>query len=342
MSTEAPSKSLSGKGLMQSVGEWSARNDALSAALSELVRTHGPAVRRPRTRRRLPERRADRRLGAAHRPALDGHRSGHRRAAAVRGRTRPASRLGTRAAVPGCAFRLRIFANVYEHVAPELREPSLREMLRVLKPGGVLVGQLPNPYFPIESHSRLPFMGCLPRRLQLVYWKLSPVPWEHNFYSVTIRDLRRRAVASATSRSSSATSTTRPRSSRSGCAGLRGCSSPDARRAVGVAVRAAAPRLTDRGSGSSRRSPWRAASAAGTRGAMSGRLAGREPDDARGRRGRRGERRGRRILNAGIHEQSDCDHQQDADDGRVHDQRPYHASPGRSKVFTGQPPPRPR
>ena len=43
MSTEAPSKSLSGKGLMQSVGEWSARNDALSAALSELVRTHGPA-----------------------------------------------------------------------------------------------------------------------------------------------------------------------------------------------------------------------------------------------------------------------------------------------------------
>ena len=43
MSTETTSKSLSGKGLMQSVGEWSARNDALSAALSELVRTHGPA-----------------------------------------------------------------------------------------------------------------------------------------------------------------------------------------------------------------------------------------------------------------------------------------------------------
>ena len=63
--------------------------------------------RRPRTRRRLPERRADRRLGAAHRPALDGHRSGHRRAAAVRGRTRPAPRLGARAAVPRRAFRLR-------------------------------------------------------------------------------------------------------------------------------------------------------------------------------------------------------------------------------------------
>ena len=195
MSTEAPSKSLSGKGLMQSVGEWSARNDALSAALSELVRTHGPA---------------DGGLGLdvgcqngaltdAWERLTDLHWTGIDPGIAELRQSEAGLDLHPGWAhelpFPDAHFDCAIFANVYEHVAPELREPSLREMLRVLKPGGVLVGQLPNPYFPIESHSRLPFMGCLPRRLQLVYWKLSPVPWEHDFYSVTIRDLRSRAVA---------------------------------------------------------------------------------------------------------------------------------------------------
>ena len=88
-----------------------------------------------------------------------------------------------------------ILANVYEHIRPEDRSASLDEARRVLTPGGLLVGQLPNPYFIIESHSRLPFMGWLPYRAQLKYWKLSPVAWEHDFYSVAIRDLRRRARA---------------------------------------------------------------------------------------------------------------------------------------------------
>jgi SAM-dependent methyltransferase len=90
-------------------------------------------------------------------------------------------------------FDCVVLANVYEHVAPELRDASLLEMSRVLRPGGLLVGQLPNPYFPIESHSRLPFMGFLPYRLQLLYWRLSPVDWDHDFYVVTVRELRRRA-----------------------------------------------------------------------------------------------------------------------------------------------------
>ena len=68
-------------------------------------------------------------------------------------------------------------------------------MYRALKPGGVVVGQLPNPYFPIESHSRLPFMGWLPVRAQKVYWRLAPVPWEHDFYVVTIKHVRRDAEA---------------------------------------------------------------------------------------------------------------------------------------------------
>jgi SAM-dependent methyltransferase len=91
------------------------------------------------------------------------------------------------------SFDCVVLANVYEHIEPDLRDASLREIRRVLAPGGILVGQLPNPYFPIESHSRLPFMGWLPYRAQLFYWRLSPVPWDHDFYVVTVRDLRRRA-----------------------------------------------------------------------------------------------------------------------------------------------------
>jgi SAM-dependent methyltransferase len=87
-------------------------------------------------------------------------------------------------------FRVALFANVYEHVLPERRHASLTEIRRVLTPGGFVVGQIPNPYFPIESHSRLPFMGWLPMRAQKVYWRLSPVPWEHDFFVVTMRELR--------------------------------------------------------------------------------------------------------------------------------------------------------
>jgi len=74
-------------------------------------------------------------------------------------------------------------------------DAGLREMRRVLRPDGVVVGQIPNPYFPIESHSRLPFMGWLPMRAQKQYWKLSPVSWEHDFFVVTPKHLRRDAAA---------------------------------------------------------------------------------------------------------------------------------------------------
>jgi SAM-dependent methyltransferase len=106
-------------------------------------------------------------------------------------RLRPgrASQLG----FPDEAFDVAVFANVFEHIPPGEREVSLREIYRVLKPGGVVVGQLPNPYFPIESHSRLPFMGWLPVEWQRRYWKLAPVSWGHDFYVVTIKHLKQSA-----------------------------------------------------------------------------------------------------------------------------------------------------
>ena len=81
-------------------------------------------------------------------------------------------------------------ANVFEHIPPDERVTSLREMFRVLKPGGAVVGQIPNPYFLIESHSRLPLMGWLPTKWQHRYWRLAPVSWEHDFYVVTLKHLR--------------------------------------------------------------------------------------------------------------------------------------------------------
>jgi SAM-dependent methyltransferase len=88
------------------------------------------------------------------------------------------------------------FVNVFEHLRPEWRQATLNDIRRVLSPGGVLVGQLPNPYFPIESHSRLPFFGYVPYRLQPYYWRLSPTGWDFDtahFFSVTIKDLRKAA-----------------------------------------------------------------------------------------------------------------------------------------------------
>jgi SAM-dependent methyltransferase len=96
---------------------------------------------------------------------------------------------------PDDSFDVVMLANVYEHIFPESRVASFREMHRVLRPDGIVVGQIPNPYFPIESHSRLPFMGWLPMRAQKAYWRLSPVSWEHDFFVVTPKHLRRDAAA---------------------------------------------------------------------------------------------------------------------------------------------------
>jgi len=95
---------------------------------------------------------------------------------------------------PDSHFDLALLANVYEHIPPDLRMTSLGEINRVLTKGGILMGQLPNPRFPIEQHSRLPFMGYLPAVVREKYWRLSPVTWKSRFwYPVTMKEFKRTA-----------------------------------------------------------------------------------------------------------------------------------------------------
>ncbi len=181
-------------GLLQSPEEWTARNRALASTLSELIQSyvHVETLRaldvgcQVGTLTDLWESPPGFKWWGVD-PVLQQPMLSRKKAAEL---------------LPGWAHQLPfpashfdcvMLANVYEHIAPEQRTSSLAEIQRVLVKGGILVGQLPNPYFLIESHSRLPFMGWLPRRVQLIYWQLAPVPWKHGFYVVTMKDLKRRA-----------------------------------------------------------------------------------------------------------------------------------------------------
>ncbi len=187
------SEGLTGSGLLQSEEEWDERNRVLADNMHELINRYvvaelGRAIDVGCQRGVLTDmlaRRTSYRWSGVD-PALTGEDVSPSGVQLLPGR-------GNSLPFRDAMFDLGLFANVYEHVPPAERETSLREMHRVLRPGGVLVGQLPNPYFPIESHSRLPFMGWLPVPAQKAYWRLAPVPWEHDFFVVTIRDLQRTA-----------------------------------------------------------------------------------------------------------------------------------------------------
>jgi SAM-dependent methyltransferase len=59
--------------------------------------------------------------------------------------------------------------SVVEHVPDQRR--SLEDVMRVLKPGGYLVVQVPNKFFPIELHSGLPFVFFVPFRVRGAIFK---------------------------------------------------------------------------------------------------------------------------------------------------------------------------
>jgi len=183
-----------GRSLLPSRSEWAVRNRVLASSLAELLNQHSPDV----TGRAVE-------IGCQWGMLLESlaPQTGKRwwGVDPVIGRhlSRSGYELGTGLAddmpFPDRTFDAAVLANVYEHIPPDSRDASMVEMRRVLVPGGVVVGQLPNPRFPIESHSKLPFMGWLPSRVQNRYWSLSPARRGAGFYSVTAKDLRRRAEA---------------------------------------------------------------------------------------------------------------------------------------------------
>ncbi len=67
---------------------------------------------------------------------------------------------------PSSSFDGVVSQNVLEHVPKNSQDQAVSEMVRVLRPGGVLFVQTPNRLSPIDIHSsRLPFLHWLPRKL---------------------------------------------------------------------------------------------------------------------------------------------------------------------------------
>lgn len=186
-----------GTGLLQSAEEWAARNQQLATTLNELL----SAFLRVETRTDGIGRALD--VGCQAGELTDAYGANLQMAWFGVDPDVPTETRSPGGAVlrHGFAHQLAfsdqtfdavVFANVYEHIPPQLRRASLVELYRVLAPGGILVGQIPNPYFPIESHSRLPFFGYLPRSIQRRYWRLSPTGWDYDrghFFSVTLKHL---------------------------------------------------------------------------------------------------------------------------------------------------------
>lgn len=185
--------------MLQSQSEWNRRNNYMSATLAELVKHYV----KPETNRGLD-------IGCAEGAVADFLRKEtglEMWGVDPRQQSKQISAGGAEL-LPGLAHQLpfadsyfdcAILANVYEHIPPTLRDASLEEIRRVLVKGGKLIGQLPNPRFPIEQHSRLPLMGFLPRVVQLKYWQIAPVSWKpsaRSWFPVTISDLTRKVECS--------------------------------------------------------------------------------------------------------------------------------------------------
>jgi 2-polyprenyl-3-methyl-5-hydroxy-6-metoxy-1,4-benzoquinol methylase len=68
-------------------------------------------------------------------------------------------------------YDLAILDNVLEHMADQ--PAALRQVVRSLRPGGILFLLVPNKLWPIEVHYRLPFLSWLPLRLANLYLRVS-------------------------------------------------------------------------------------------------------------------------------------------------------------------------
>lgn len=182
--------------MLLSESEWNARNSCMSNALIELVRHYV----RTKTNRGLDIGCAEGVVADAINATMGLTMCGVDPVHKIRHTSSGGSELLPGSAehipYPDSYFDCAILANVYEHIPPNSRKASLQEIERVLVKNGLLIGQLPNPRFPIEAHSRLPFMGFLPRSVQLKYWQIAPVKWKPSvrwWFPVSINELTKGA-----------------------------------------------------------------------------------------------------------------------------------------------------
>jgi SAM-dependent methyltransferase len=93
-------------------------------------------------------------------------------------------------------FDLIFSSSTFEHVAhPDM---ALRELARVLRPGGTVYLCFPNRLYPQEAHTNVLFLPWLPRRLAEVYlstrlpgWSLELLPLWFYGYPAFLRVLKR-------------------------------------------------------------------------------------------------------------------------------------------------------
>jgi SAM-dependent methyltransferase len=160
--------------------EWDVRNESLASRLSELVAEYAPADRPLRAldigtqHGTLPTLMAKNVRGITFRGIEPGLPNAHAEINGIQVERASCDALP----FTDASFEVVTLASVFEHIVPDRRIRSLSEIHRVLVPGGVLVGQIPNMNFPIELHSRLPLPQFLPRGAGEGYVRaLSPVPW---------------------------------------------------------------------------------------------------------------------------------------------------------------------
>ncbi len=76
----------------------------------------------------------------------------------------------TKLPFPDASFDLVLSNHVIEHVGTlSNQDDHVREIARVLRPGGALYLAMPNRWAPVEPHFKLPFLSWLPERRRSAY-----------------------------------------------------------------------------------------------------------------------------------------------------------------------------
>lgn len=93
---------------------------------------------------------------------------------------------------PDAQFDIVVSNHVLEHVRNQ--EKQMREMARVLKPGGIIYLATPNKWWLTDPHYKLPFISWLPRVLAGRYlWLAKRRRWD--IYSLSSRQLHKLAAS---------------------------------------------------------------------------------------------------------------------------------------------------